>query len=213
MTLGELRAALAPRIATNAVFDGWTEAALVASAAELGIPADRARLSYPGGAIDMIDAWYASTDAAMAQAYPPQRIAGLKMRARIRDLVAFRLAHMDPVREAARRALAILAMPQNLVTGARLGWRSADAMWRLAGDTATDLNHYTKRATLSGVYLSTLMVWLGDDSAGRAETYAFLDRRIDDVMRIETVKAKWRENAVYRPSLTRFLGRLRYPAP
>lgn len=212
MTLDELRAALAPLNAANAVFDGWTSAALAASAAELDVPADRARLCFPGGAVDMIDAWYAATDAAMARAFPPSRIAELKMRLRIRELVAFRLAHMDPVREAARRALAILAMPQNLVAGTRLGWRAADAMWHLAGDTATDLNFYTKRVTLSGVYLSTLLVWLGDDSAGRSETLSFLDRRIGDVMTIETAKARYRDNAIYRPSLTRFLGRLRYPA-
>lgn len=212
MTLDELRIALAPRLAANAAFDGWTEDALAATAAELDVPADRARLCFPGDAVDMIDAWYASTDAAMVEAFPPERIAGMKMRIRIRELVAFRLAHMDPVREAARRALAILAMPQNFVAGTRLGWRAADAMWRLAGDTATDLNHYTKRATLSGVYLSTLLVWLGDDSESRADTFAFLDRRIDGVMKIEAAKARMSDNATYRPSLTRFLGRLRYPS-
>ena len=211
LDLDELRAALAPHIADNAVFDGWSAAALAAAAERLGVSADRARLSFPGGAIEMIDAWYASTDAAMVAAFSAERIAALKMRARIRDLVLFRIDHMEPAREAARRALAVLAQPQNLVRATRLGWRAADAMWRLAGDTATDLNHYTKRATLSGVYLSTLLVWLGDDGEGRGDTRAFLDRRIDDVMKIETLKSKWRENAIYRPSVTRFLGRLRYP--
>lgn len=212
MNLDELRVALAPLNAANAVFDGWTDTTLGLSAAELGVPDDRARLCFPGGAVDMIDAWYASIDAAMAAAFPPERIATLKIRTRIRELVAFRLGHMDPVREAARRALAVLAMPQNLAAAARLGWRTADAMWRLAGDTAADFNHYTKRATLSAVYLSTLLVWLGDDSSGRAETLAFLDRRIDDVMKIEVAKARLRDKEIYRPSLTRFLGRLRYPA-
>ncbi len=212
MTLDELRAALAPIVAANAAFDGWTGVAMDASAVERGVPAGRARLCFPDGATDMIDAWYMSVDAAMAEAFPPDRVAALKIRARIRELVAFRIAHMEPVREAARRALAILAMPHNLGAATRLGWRSADAMWRSAGDTATDLNFYTKRATLAGVYLSTLFVWLGDDSVGRADTHAFLDRRIDDVMKIETFKGRWRENATYRPSLTRFLGRLRYPA-
>ena len=212
LTLDELRPLLAPLIAENAVFDGWSDAALVAAAAGLGIPPERARLVFPGGALDMIDAWYVSTDAAMAAAFPPERIAGLKIRERIRALIAFRLDHMAGAREAARRAPAVLALPQNLVAGTRLGWRAADAMWRLAGDTATDFNHYTKRATLAGVYLSTLMVWLGDRSADGVETAAFLDRRIDDVMKIETAKARWRGNAMYRSSLTRFLGRLRYPA-
>lgn len=222
MTLDELRVALAPLVAENAVFDGWTDAALALSAETLGVSAGVARLAFPGGAADMIDAWYAATDAATAAAFPPERIAALKIRDRIRALVLFRLEHMAPVREAARRALAVLAMPQNLARGARLGWRSADVMWRLAGDTATDFAHYTKRASLGGVYLSTLLVWLGDASEGGAgggeasgggtDTHAFLDRRIDDVMKIEAAKMRRRENAAYRPSLTRFLARLRYPA-
>lgn len=209
MTLDELRLALTPLNAENAVFDGWTEAALANSAEQFGVPTDRARIAFPGGAGDMIDAWYAATDAAMATAFPPERVAALKIRERIRELILFRLDHMEPVREAARRALAVLAMPQNLALGARLGWRAADAMWRLAGDSATDFNHYTKRATLSGVYLSALLVWLGDSSAGRAETAAFLDRRIDGVMKFEALKARWRGAEGISP--TRFLARLRYP--
>ena len=106
-------------------------------------------------------------------------------------------------------ALSILAMPQNLPQAARLSWRSADVMWRLAGDTATDYNHYSKRAILSAVYGSTLLAWLQDESEGSADTAAFLDRRIDQVMQFE----KWKAGigGRERPSITRFLGRLRYP--
>lgn len=211
LTLDELRPLLAPFVAEEAAFDGWTDAALAAAAERLSIPPARAALVFPGGAVDMIDAWYASVDAAMAAAFPPDRIAALKIRDRVRELVLFRLAHMAPHREAARRALAIMAMPQNLPRATRLGWRTADAMWRTAGDTATDFNYYTKRATLAGVYLSTLLVWIGDRSEGGADTTAFLDRRIDDIMKIEAAKARWRGNATYRPSLTRFVSRLRYP--
>jgi ubiquinone biosynthesis protein COQ9 len=107
--------------------------------------------------------------------------------------------------------LAILAMPQNLPLALRTNWRLADLMWRLAGDTATDFNHYTKRLTLSAVYTSTLLAWLDDDSEGFAETAAFLDRRLGDVMRFEKWKADWRGDTIRRPSLARFLGRLRYP--
>lgn len=211
LTLDELRPLLAPLVAENAVFDGWTDTALALAAESIGIPPERARLVFPGGAADMIDAWYASVDAAMAAAFPPDRIAELKIRARIRELVLFRLGHMAPHREAARRALAVMAMPWNALRATRLGWRTADAMWRLAGDTATDFNFYTKRATLAGVYLSTLLVWVGDRSEGGADVVAFLDRRIDGVMKIEAAKARWRGNATYRPSLTRFVSRLRYP--
>jgi ubiquinone biosynthesis protein COQ9 len=160
----------------------------------------------------MIDAWFDAVDRAMLQAFPPERIEGMKIRERIRELILFRFELILPQREALRRALAILAMPQNLAQGARLAWRAADRIWRLAGDTATDFNHYSKRATLITVYGSTSLVFLDDDSEGLAATRAFLDRRIDDVMAFEKAKARWKGTATRMPSLSRFLGRLRYPA-
>jgi len=212
MTLDELRAALAPRIAPNAVFDGWSDKALAMAAAELGVPAPRARLCFPGGAAEMIDAWFDAIDRATAAAFPLERIEAMKIRERIAELVMFRLELVQPQKEALRRALAILAQPQNLPLAARLGWRAADRMWRIAGDRATDFNHYSKRALLMGVYGSTTLVYLDDDSEGLAATRAFLDRRIGDVMRIEKAKASWRGSRERLPSLSRFLGRLRYPA-
>ena len=212
MTLDELRAELAPRLPAHAAFDGWGEAALAMAAGEVGVPVDRARLAFPGGAMQMIDAWFDWIDKAALLAFPPERVAALKIRERIRDLVLFRLEAAAPHREALRRAVAILAMPQNGFAGARLAWRSADRIWRIAGDKATDFNHYSKRAILIGVYGSTSFVFLDDDSEGMAETRAFLDRRIDDVMRFEKVKARWRGSSTHRPSLSLFLGRLRYPA-
>ena len=212
MNLDELRDALAPRLPVHAAFDGWSEAAIAMAAAELGVPADRARLAFPGGAVQMIDCWFDAIDKAMLAAFPAERIAALKIRERIGALILFRLETIAPQREALRRALAILAMPRHALEGARLAWRSADRIWRLAGDTATDFNHYSKRALLIGVYGSTTLVFLDDESQGLAETRAFLDRRIGDVMRFEKAKARWRSGKLYRPSLSRFLGRLRYPA-
>jgi ubiquinone biosynthesis protein COQ9 len=212
MTLDELRDALAPLLPRHAAFDGWSHQALAMAATELGVPADRAALAFPGGQPDMIDAWFDSIDRAMLEAFPAERIAAMKIRARIRELVLFRLTAAHPHREALRRAIAILALPQNTARTARLAWRSADRIWRLAGDTATDFNHYSKRAILTGVYGSTTLVFLDDESDDLAGTRAFLDRRIDDVMRFEKFKARWTGQSHRRPSLSRFLGRLRYPA-
>jgi ubiquinone biosynthesis protein COQ9 len=212
MTLDELRAALAPLLPANAVFDGWSDKALAMAASELGVPEGRARLCFPGGAIDMIDAWFDAIDIGMARAYPVERIEKLKIRERIRDLVLYRIEVVNPHKEALRRALALLALPQNAITGAKLAWRAADRMWRISGDTATDFNHYSKRGILSALYTSTMLVFLDDDSEGLAGTRGFLDRRIDDVMRFEKFKAQWRGGRERRPSLSRFLGRLRYPA-
>ena len=211
MTVDELRLALAPLIPTNAVFDGWSDQALAMAASELGVPADRAALAFPGGPIDMIDAWFDAIDRAMARAYPLDVISKLKIRERIRDLVLYRIEVIHPHKEALRRALAILAMPQNGLAGPRLAWRAADRMWRIAGDVSTDFNHYSKRTILAGLYSATMLVYLEDSTEELSTTRGFLDRRIDDVMSFEKFKARWRGSRERLPSLSRFLGRLRYP--
>ena len=212
LTLDELRLALAPAVADSAVFDGWTELAVTNAASLEGADPDVARFAFKGGAMVMIAAWIASTDRAMAEALPAETLAALKIRERIRRLVQFRLDAIAGQQEALRRALAIMAMPHNAAEALRLGWRSADAMWRLAGDTATDYNYYTKRMTLGALYASTLAFYAYDESEGFAATRAFLDRRIDDVMQFEKIKAQVLRLDVERFSIARFLGRLRYPA-
>lgn len=211
-TLDEVRDALAPAIAMHAGFDGWNETALERAAGQAGVDPDIARLAFSGGATDMIDAWFAAIDRAMESALPPEHLAKMKIRDKISALILARLDAAAPNREALRRALAILAMPQNAALAVKLGWRAADHIWHLAGDTATDYNHYTKRAILSGVYGATLMVFLNDESAGQAETRAFLSRRIGGVMRFEKAKAQILARSERMPSLSRFIGRLRYPA-
>lgn len=212
LTLDEMRLALAPLIAAEAAFDGWSMAAVDNAAARLGVPAASARLAFAGGAMAMIAAWTESIDHAMARALPPERIGNLPIRERIRTLVQFRLDAAAPYKEALLRALAVMAMPQNLASAARLGWRSADAMWRLAGDTAADYNHYTKRLTLGALYASTLAIFAHDTSIGHTETRAFLDRRIEGVMHFEKAKAKLMKPRDEHFSPARLLGRLRYPA-
>jgi ubiquinone biosynthesis protein COQ9 len=210
-TLDEIRALLAPAIAENAAFDGWGDAARDMAADQANVDRDVAALAFEGGTIAMIDAWFAYIDIVMLAELPPEQLAGMKIRQRITALVEARLAATAPHREALRRALAILAMPQNLAAAARLGWRSTDAMWHAAGDTTTDYNHYTKRAMLLAVYGATVTVFLDDESEGHAETRDFLSRRIDGIMRFEKAKAGMVRRAQHRPSLTRFISRLRYP--
>jgi len=208
--LEKLRRQLALAIGENAVFDGWTRAAVDSAAAQLGIDPVQARLAMPKTQAGMIDVYIQEVDRALEAWFTPERVAGMKIREKIRSLIWHRLETMGPAREAVRRGLAILAMPQNLPLALRISWRTADLMWRIAGDTSTDFNHYTKRMTLSAVYGSTLLVWLDDQSEGWNDTAAFLDRRIDDVMRFERFKADWRGSSEHL-SLSRFLGRLRYP--
>ena len=208
--LEQLRRRLALAVGENAVFDGWSRTAVDSAARQLGIDPVQARLAMPKSAARMIDIYIQEVDRGLEASFPPERIAAMKIRERIRALVWHRLEIMGPAREAIRRGLAILAMPQNVPLALRISWRTADQMWRLAGDTSTDFNHYTKRMTLGAVYGSTLLAWLDDQSDGWAETAAFLDRRIDNVMKFEKLKAEWRGSSDHL-SLSRFLGRLRYP--
>lgn len=209
--LEKLRRQLALAVGENAVFDGWTVKAVDSAARQLGVDTVKARLAMPKGQAEMIDLYMQEVDRALEAYFTPERLASLKIREKIRALVWRRLEIMAPAREAVRRALATLAMPQNVPLALRISWRSGDLMWRIAGDTSTDFNHYTKRLTLLGVYGSTLLVWLDDKSEGWADTAGFLDRRIDDVMKIERLKAEWRGSSEQRLSVSRFLGRLRYP--
>ena len=153
----------------------------------------------------MIRAWFDRIDKACSRPSPED--SRDEVRDRIRACCCS-LPTSRPSRGAAPRAGR--AACAKALAGASLAWGSADRIWRLAGDEATDFNHYSKRAILIGVYASTSLVFLDDDSAEMAETRAFLDRRIEDVMRFEKAKARWKGRAPPF-SLTRFLGRLRYP--
>ncbi len=210
--LNDLRLQLAPAIADAAAFDGWSDVAVRDAAAKAGVDPEAALFAFSGGAMQMIEAWVHGVDAAMQAALPADQIATLKIRERIRSLVQFRLDAIVHQKEALRRALAIMALPQNAPRTLALGWSSADAMWRLAGDTATDYNHYTKRLTLGSIYAATLAVYVNDSSEDHADTKAFLDRRIEGIMKFEKAKAQLLRPRDEMFSPARLLGRLRYPA-
>ena len=162
--------------------------------------------------MDMIAAWVGGIDRAMAEALPAEVLQEMGFSARIKAQLVFRLERLGERREALRRALAVMALPGNAVASARLAWRSADLMWRMAGDTATDFNHYSKRTTLAAIYAATLAVFVDDDSENQVETYAFLDRRLEDVAKFGKAKAQLLRGDGERFSFVRLLGRLRYPA-
>jgi len=193
----------------HAGFDGWSDKALRQAAADTGLQKDDVRLLFPRGMRDILAFHLAEHDRAFA-ANPPD-LASLKIRARIGTLVKARVLLLEPHREAERRAMLTLTLPAYADIGVSGLWRVADLLWRLAGDTATDWNHYSKRAILSGVYSSTLLAWFSDHSENYEETWEFLDRRIADVMKIEKAKAELRRCSEKLPSIPHILGRLRYP--
>lgn len=204
--LAELAPQLVAAMLPHVPFDGWSDAALTAAAADLGIDPDIAALAVPD-VETMLATWGALANARMTAAMAGAH--NLKIRERIRTALVTRLEQGD--REVTRRALAILSQPGHAALSARLLWQAADCMWRAAGDTATDYNHYTKRTIVSGIYAATLLYWTQDDSEGFADTLAFIDRRIDGVMRFEKTKAKLTGLTARLPDPARILGRLRYP--
>lgn len=211
-TLNDLRLQLAPAIAEAAVFDGWSAQAVAQAAAERGVDPALAAYAFKDGPMAMIAAWVAHVDAVMEHSFSGDALSNMPIRERIRRLVWARLEAVAGREEALSRALSIMAMPQNLAASTRLGWRSADAMWRLAGDRSTDYNHYTKRAILGGIYAATLQVFAGDQSDDKVETRGFLDRRIEGIIRFEKAKGQLLRAPDERFSVSRLLGRLRYPA-
>lgn len=205
--MSELAPRLAEAVLPHVPYDGWSETALAAAARDTGIDPEIAAMALPDTEA-MLTTWTANVNTKMAEAMAASH--NMKVRDRIRMALVTRLEQGD--REVTRRALNLLAQPQHAALSARLLWQAADAMWRAAGDTATDYNHYTKRLILSGIYSATLLHWTQDDSEDFAATRAFIDRRIDGVMRFEKAKAKLTAAMGKLPDPARFLGRLRYPA-
>jgi ubiquinone biosynthesis protein COQ9 len=186
----ESRDRLADVVASEAVFEGWSRAALSAASRRLELPAGEADRLFPGGPVQILTFVSERADLRTVEDMEKEGVAHLKIRDRIKSAVRIRLERHTGDREAARRALALLSLPFNAGLALKLLYRTVDAMWYAAGDTSTDFNFYTKRATLAGVYSSTLLYWLNDRSPGSEATWGFLDRRIDDVMKIEKLKSQ-----------------------
>lgn len=164
-------------------FDGWTETALLAAARDIGVSRPLALNAFPGGPAEMIAFYNREADRRMLEALEREDLAALKVRERVARAVRLRLEQNAAHREAIRRGIGFLALPQNAALGARILYRTVDAIWYAAGDRATDFNFYTKRGLLAAVYGATVLYWLNDRSEGFAESWAFLDRRIADAMR------------------------------
>lgn len=194
-------------------FDGWSDATFRAAISDTGIDAALARALCPRGALDLALAFHARGDRAMLERLKSEDLTGLKFRDRIAAAVRFRLQAAGD-KEIVRRGTTLFALPQHAADGARAIWRTCDLIWTALGDTSQDVNWYTKRATLAAVYSSTVLFWLGDESPDHQATWEFLDRRIENVMQFEKLKARLRDNAALKPFLAGpnwLLDRIRAP--
>ncbi len=185
----------------HVAFDGWSEAALSAAARDLEITEAEARALFTRGPIDLALAFHRRGDQALREALKSANLAEMRIRDRISFAIRTRLELVEPHKEAVRRGTTLFALPIYAADGARAIWETCDTIWDALGDPSRDINWYTKRATLSGVYSSTVLYWLGDQSAEHEATWAFLDRRIENVMQFEKVKKQINENKLLQPFL------------
>ena len=174
----------------HVVFDGWTKAALQAGVQDAGFDADMALRAFPGGLPDLAQHMADWADRRMLDELADLDLDAMRVRDRVAAGVKARLQVVTPYREAMRRLLAYLTLPQNAPMAARQTWRTVDAIWYAAGDDAADFNYYTKRSLLLPVYTTTVLYWLNDDSDGMAATWDYLDRRISDVLKVPALKAR-----------------------
>ncbi len=207
-------AALVNAALPHVAFDGWSQTALNAAAAESGLAPGVVQALVPRGPVDLALAYHRMGDAAMAQTLANTDLSALRFRQKVTHAVRLRLEGAD--REVIRRGTALFALPQHAADGARAIWGTADAIWTALNDPSRDVNWYSKRATLSAVYGSTVLYWLGDESLNQSDTWEFLDRRIGNVMAFEKVKAQFRENPIGKALLAgplKLLERIHAPEP
>lgn len=204
-----LQAAL-PHVA----FDGWTDKTLSLAVQDAGVDPGLARMAFPRGGVDLALAFHHARDADLAADLAQADLGGMRFRDKVAHAVMRRLELVAADREAVRRGAALFALPHNAPDGARAIWHTADTIWNALGDTSTDYNWYTKRATLSAVYSSSVLYWLGDETPDAGRTRDFVGRRIDNVMQFEEVKAKVAKNPVASALMKgpqRLLDRVRAP--
>jgi len=195
---------------THVPFEGMSDRALIAGARDIGMAPELARVHFPGGGAALAAAYHRRADAALAAAlaaHPPQG----RIRDRITAAMRQRLELADP--ELVRAGAAVLSLPPNAPLGARLVWETADTIWTGLGDPSEDVNWWTKRATLASVWGAVVLYWLGDSSEGNLDTAAFIDRRIDGVMRFEKLKAGVRKLPGVGAMTDLATGWIRKPAP
>jgi ubiquinone biosynthesis protein COQ9 len=191
-------------------FDGWSQTTFDAAVAEVGMNPAHAKTLCPRGVADLAVAYHLRGDARMVAALDADDLDEMRFRDRVAHAIRVRLADAD--KEIVRRGSALFALPHMAADGAKLIWGTADAVWTALGDTSNDVNWYTKRATLSAVYGSVVLFWLGDDGTGLDD---FIDRRIDNVMQFEKVKAQVNKNPLLKPltgPLARMASMIKAPA-
>jgi len=196
-------------------FDGWTQITFDGAVSDLGLDIETARSLAPRGAIDLAIAYHRRGDRVMLDRMKAADLGALRYSDRVSAALKFRIEAMTD-REAVRRATTLFSLPNYAPDGAKLIWETADHIWNALGDTSEDGNWYSKRVTLSAVWGSVVLFWLGDDSPDYSKTFDFIERRIENVMQFEKVKSQMRQNPLTKPLMdlqSSIMGRMRAPKP
>lgn len=192
--IADTRAALVQAALPHVTFDGWSDTTFNLAVTDADVDAGLSMQACPRKGLDLAIAYHRTGDAGLAALLAKADLADMRFRDRVAYAVKERLLAAD--KEAVRRGMALFALPQNAPEGAKLLWETADTIWIGLGDTSDDLNWYTKRASLSAVYSSTVLFWLGDTSENAQDTWDFLDRRIENVMQFEKLKARFKDTPI-----------------
>ena len=208
--MADLKDRLLDAVLPHVPFDGWSAASFEAAVADSGLEPALAQGLCPRGAVDLAVAYHKRGDARMRARLAQAELGEMRYSARVAAALRYRLEAVED-KELVRRGSTLFALPAYAPDGARLIWETCDAIWEALGDSSEDLNWYSKRATLSGVYASTVLYWLGDGSEGHEATWAFLDRRINDVMKIEKAKHALGQTKLFGDILGRVTGAVRAP--
>ena len=136
---------------------------------------------FPEGIYELKEYFFNETDIEMLKKINRIKNKNIRIRDKIYNGVIIRLEIFQKNKDAIKHIF--VSESSNPIKSVKNLWNTADLIWKSAGDTSTDYNHYTKRLLLSWVYLSTLLCWFSDSKKDIKETKLFLNRRIDEVLK------------------------------
>ncbi|WP_116132667.1 COQ9 family protein [Tropicimonas sp. IMCC34043] len=209
----EMKSRLLDAALIHVAFDGWSDGTFRAACRDAGIDPAVARVICPRGAVDLALAYHDRCDQVMLSRLAGTDQTGMRFRDRIVTALRYRIEAIDD-KEAVRRATALLSLPPYAGDGARALWTTADRIWTTLGDTSDDINWYSKRMSLSGVLGSTVLYWLGDESVDHADTWAFLHRRVENVLAFEKLRSRITGNPAMKVAFAGpnwLIGKVRAP--
>lgn len=201
----EVRDRLVLAALSHVPFDGWSRHALSEAAKDAGYDQTMGERAFPGGPVNAVEHFSEMADRRLAEAAAVAGLDRLRLAQRLSWLVMHRLEDWASHREAMRRAVTFLSLPNNSLAALRCTWRTVDTIWYAAGDLSADFSFYTKRATLAAVYSSTLFYWLEDESDDFADTRDFLERRLAEAGQLPKLRATLRQRFEQLPNPLRLL--------